>query len=231
MAAKELFKTTLFDDTNLVAYWRMEGNSNDSKGSYNGSDTAVTYGTSYGIFNQGANFNGSSSIIDVSSVPSISSNVSFCAWIKPSSISSGEKSILTIHVNSYSNYFYTLTYFNNAGTISLVFAKFDGTNNPVVSYTVTLPTTSWSFICGVKDGSNLYLYLNGSKVGTTTDTTTSTPTYTNINIGGENGKSKWFDGNIDDVAIFSRALSSTEVSNLYNGTLSNRFNEGFFNFF
>ncbi len=61
--AVELFTYPLFLDANLVAYWRMEGNSNDSKGSNNGTDSNITYSNANGRFGQGAAFNGTTSSI------------------------------------------------------------------------------------------------------------------------------------------------------------------------
>ena len=49
----QLADTSLFSDANLVSYYKLEGNSNDSKGSNNGTDTSVDYGTAYGKFGQG----------------------------------------------------------------------------------------------------------------------------------------------------------------------------------
>lgn len=39
----DLTHTSLINDANLVAYWKFDGDSIDSKGSYDGSDSGVTY--------------------------------------------------------------------------------------------------------------------------------------------------------------------------------------------
>lgn len=59
---RPLSATKFINDASLVSYWPLDGNSNDAKGSNNGTDTSVTYGTSYVPyvnFGQGANYNGS----------------------------------------------------------------------------------------------------------------------------------------------------------------------------
>ena len=43
---------------NLISYWKFEGNSNDSIGANNGTDTTVSYNSSYGKIGQGVNTNG-----------------------------------------------------------------------------------------------------------------------------------------------------------------------------
>jgi hypothetical protein len=86
--AEELLTTNLFSDPNLVAYYRFEGNANDSKGSFNGSSSNVTFGTSYGVFNQGGNFNGSSSKIDIASFFSAAvPNMTIIFWLQTTATS------------------------------------------------------------------------------------------------------------------------------------------------
>src|ERR1051326_1866471 len=88
---KEIYRTKLFNDPALVSYWRFEGNSNDSKGSNNGSDTSITYSSGNGNFGQGAGFNGSSSkivITDNSSLHLLSA-FTILGWIKASGTLNG----------------------------------------------------------------------------------------------------------------------------------------------
>ena len=51
---------------NIVAYYKLDGNSNDSVGTNNGTDTAITYSVANGKINQGAGYNGSTSKITIS---------------------------------------------------------------------------------------------------------------------------------------------------------------------
>jgi hypothetical protein len=74
----------------------------------------------------------------------------------------------------------------------------------------------WAFVCATSDGTNQIVYLNGSSDGTG-----SRAVLTNadtIAIGRRNYPSAegYFDGLIDEVAIWSRALTSDEVTSLYN---------------
>ncbi|NTW32788.1 MAG: LamG domain-containing protein, partial [Bacteroidetes bacterium] len=85
-AQQELYSTPFFSDANLVAYWRLEGNSQDAKGSNNGSDVDMSYDNSYGKFGKGAYFNGSSSKISISNdFVSGGKIFSISAWINPTS--------------------------------------------------------------------------------------------------------------------------------------------------
>ena len=60
---RPLSATKFINDANLVSYWKLDGNSNDSKGSNNGTDTGMSY--SAGLFDSAGVFNGSSSNINI----------------------------------------------------------------------------------------------------------------------------------------------------------------------
>ena len=82
-----------------------------------------------------------------------------------------------------------------------------------------LNTNAWNHIVGVIDGSTSTLYLNGSSVGTGTVTDTGTH---NIYIGARDNvgtADQFFNGKLDQVRIFQKALSSSEVSTLYAETV------------
>ncbi|MEZ2146365.1 LamG-like jellyroll fold domain-containing protein [Bradyrhizobium sp. DN5] len=70
-----------------VAYWKLDGNSQDSAGTNNGSNTNINYSTNQGVVNQGAAFNGTSSHIDIAGPLSGMVNTSVSAWIKTSAAS------------------------------------------------------------------------------------------------------------------------------------------------
>lgn len=62
------------------------------------------------------------------------------------------------------------------------------------------------------------LYIDGSLNATATDTTTVSTTNTSpVGIGSRGATGSYlFPGSIDDVRIYNRALSATEVQQLYN---------------
>lgn len=70
-----------------------------------------------------------------------------------------------------------------------------------------------------KNNSTLYLYVDGSLVNTFTNTTQWSSGANPTNIGCWNGivgERGFFDGKIDDVGIWNRALTTQEVTQLYN---------------
>jgi len=80
----------------------------------------------------------------------------------------------------------------------------------------------WYHVALVHDGTSVTLYLNGSSLGTNTGVTSANQTWigTNFNIGRYGvGASYYWNGWIDEVSVFNRALTSSEVTNIYSNKL------------
>ena len=80
----------------------------------------------------------------------------------------------------------------------------------------TVPLNTWSFVAAVWDSSSVSLYVNGA-LTSATSTTGSGNSSTVTNIGAEN-TTRQFNGSIDDVRIYSKALSAQDIQDLYNET-------------
>tara|TARA_R100001126_G_C4803921_1_gene138338 strand:- start:1 stop:762 length:762 start_codon:yes stop_codon:yes gene_type:complete len=80
---------------------------------------------------------------------------------------------------------------------------------------------NWKHIVFVADGSSSFIYINGSLDATGSTKIQASANSSNYVFGARSGGSFAFDGQLDQIAIFNRALSSTEVSALYNsGTVT-----------
>ncbi|MCD6216075.1 MAG: LamG domain-containing protein [Candidatus Aenigmarchaeota archaeon] len=98
--------------------------------------------------------------------------------------------------------------------------KFTVWHNGSVAWTAVSPTieaNKWYHITGVynKEDSNIKIYLNGiaSSPVTTTDSIADVATSTRIGWGAN--ANRFFNGIIDDVRIYNRALSAGEIKSLY----------------
>lgn len=197
--------STLRNDASLVAYYRMEGNSLDSKGTNNGADTAITYSAENGRFGQGAFFNGTiSKILVPHAAALLPSNITVMAWV---SATVGD-AIVQKDWGTGWNLFYT------DGVA--VFSITDQIYNKKATSTTTIVNTGWHLIIGTYDGTNVKIYVDGRleqsvNIAGTVATGTA-PVYIGANNYGGFSATK-----IDDVAIFSRALTAAEISNFYNG--------------
>ncbi len=75
-------------------------------------------------------------------------------------------------------------------------------------------------VVGVYDGSRLLLYVNGTEVGNITQTGAINNGGDYAYIGSDNGSSQFFNGNLGDIRVYNRALSSTEIEDNYNGEIT-----------
>ncbi len=110
----------------------------------------------------------------------------------------------------------------NAGSSPNVFLFTDGvnSNNNICVTGSQIPSlNAWHHIVFIFNGSTDFAYyLDGTSALTGTFGTTINTNTTGINIGVNSASSYYFDGLLDDVRIYNRALSAQEVQDLYNAT-------------
>lgn len=230
MAANELINTSLFNDANLVSYWRMEANSNDSKGANNGTDTTITYSAGNGKFGQGAGFNGTSSFIAIADHASldITGALTITAWVKPNDATPNRVQVVFCKgdTNNAAGLVYDLTCNSRqvGGGVS------NGTSFNSVTGGSTMSDNAYHHLAIVYvPSTSLTVYLDGVQDGQNTTTIISSiqSTADAAAIGRDGDVSQnFFKDNIDECAIFSRALTATEIRELALGTAA----EGDFKF-
>jgi hypothetical protein len=227
MAALELFNTTLFNDANLVSYWRFEANSTDSKDSNNGTDTSISYSVSNGKFGQGAGFTAATPskivLTDAANLKQ-TGNFTVLAWVKTSTTGTDKSVFSSMNYDTVkyggircavlsTNKFYGFTSDNVAGA----------SNFATITGSTTVTDNNWHFVAFVWDGSNLRLYVDGSSDATAVARATA-PAYQATNYPGigimtlNAVDQQPFNGALDDIALFSRALSAAEILAHWNGT-------------
>ena len=205
---RELYYTSLFNDANLLSYWRMEGNSNDSKGSNHGVDTDMAYTASVSKFGQCAEFNGTSSFISTTSSALGTGDFTVMLWFKgvatptwrylfETFITTGDGLIITTWSGV------TRVSMGNWWTEAISGGSISDTD------------TDWHHIAVTRSGTTVTCYLDGVQSGTsgTSSADISGPNYIG-KITNNADVSAYFPGRIDDVAIFNRALSVSEIENL-----------------
>ena len=89
------------------------------------------------------------------------------------------------------------------------------------SFTVsTWSTGQWYHLTTVHAGTSLEVYLDGSSIGTATVSAVASNQGNNLNIGhwtnGVGSVGNYLDGKMDEVALFTSALSSSDVTAIYN---------------
>ena len=212
--------STSFADLNngLVAYFPFNGNANDLSGNgHNGTVFGAVLTTDrFGNANSAYSFDGVNDYIDLSNTAGLnftSGGFTLAAWVKFTA-DNNDDAIIGKHINGYWN-----GYFLGAGNIggpANVF-NFYVSNDPRSITTETYNDGNYHFVAGSYDGAYQYLYVDGVLKSSRQNTYTTTNNI-NISIGRHSAQSDiyggYFSGVIDDVRIYNRSLSASEIQQL-----------------
>jgi hypothetical protein len=213
---------------NIAAYWKFDEGSGttaaDAVGGNDGTLTGSPSWTTSGLVNDAITYNGSSQYTKTSSGLSVSSAFTVALWVNPSVTlsSSGDYGIFEYGTASASKIAIELN--ASGGSARLLTPDLSNTSYYADSSYVGVTSfnaNTWYFIVLIYDGSTKKLYANGatdSHMGVSATGTIGSGTQ--FMVGGDqhgsSGAAHYFPGTIDEVGIWSRALTATEISQLYN---------------
>jgi hypothetical protein len=207
--------------TGLIARYPFSGDASDASG--NGNNGTLVGGMALttdrsGAPNSAYQFNGLNSYISVPNSASLSSPTTAmtqAAWISiagPSQVGGGFDPIIMKSVTSENGFMYRMncetTYFG---------AAYNNWNTHL-SASQAIPLNEWHHVATVFNGSTIKFYFDGLPVGTQPMALTIVSDTRPLTIGGDfPGSPEYFNGKIDDVALYSRALSDADILQLYSG--------------
>ena len=205
----------------LVSWWRGEGNANDSADSNNGS-LLNGGGYSTGAIGTGFSFDGVNDHVRIADSANLhlTSAFTLAAWVNPASHGSYDEilskwgAVFPVTHNGY-------TFSIHPDGRSYVAVSSNGTDAGAnVFTTTTIPLNAWTHLAGTYDGSKLRIYINGVLNNEMLYSGGVFPTLDNLSIGGVIGGAgvgdgiSFFDGKIDEVMIYNRALNGSELVTL-----------------
>jgi hypothetical protein len=95
-----------------------------------------------------------------------------------------------------------------------------GSSGPTLLSQNPATAGTWTYLVLERSGSTVTLYVNGQQAAQTTGVTGALNTSTNaLSIGRLTGGSDYFNGSIDEVAIYNTALSASQIWNHYTAAL------------
>ena len=193
------------DSTSSSAY---NGTATNVLYAYNGTPTNITYAA--GKFGDAAVFNGSTSSILLSNTMFDTAGVlSVSVWFKTTEVS-GYGMVLA---NRYGTHTFFIELYTN-GTLQ---AGNWGGSSLNISTTSTVTDGNWHHYAYVNNSGAISVYLDGALENTGTQSFFSQPLTNGNQIGNWDGSnSESFDGQIDQMRIFSSALNAAQVTQLYN---------------
>jgi len=202
----------IIDKAPETAFYKLNDNAYDSAGGFDGTASNITY--TNGLFGKAASFNGSTSEITTSLDIPHTSDFSVSFWVKIDTFAND-----VICTDGSFDTSSVLGFGFQAGTSgsTIIFYVASGSNlfNAQVS---SLSTDTWYHVVGVCDlTNNIKLYINGNLEQTTTYTSASRNDRNNFRIGRDYSTGgRFFPGDLDQIRVFDQAISSNQVSDLYN---------------
>ncbi|MGR9108006.1 MAG: LamG-like jellyroll fold domain-containing protein [Gammaproteobacteria bacterium] len=144
----------------------------------------------------------------------LSTGLSLEAWVYPRSLTNGGKSLIVKETSGgaayslYANY----TRYNSIGSSNFPFSSFYNGVYQVIAAPDQLPVNQWTHVASTYDGQNQRFYVNGVEVANRSENGLIDVSGGNLRIGGNSVWGEFFDGYIDEVRIYNRALTETEVN-------------------
>jgi len=203
----------LDEAVNAQTFLDVSGQGNDGACAGNACPTAGLSGR----FGRTAQFDGVNDVITVGNpaVLRLTGSLSLAAWFKTAA-PVGNYRTLVSKWDSVTNGSYTLGWENTGG---LRFCLSNGTRMVCASSGQAHNDGKWHHVVGAWDGAAATIYVDGAAVTATPDATFGpiADTTRNVKIGADDngGGDRFFNGQIDEVAIYRRALSANEITELY----------------
>lgn len=204
---------------NLVGYWKLDessGNAADSVGTNTGVNTDVTYQA--GRINNGALFNSTTDKILFGSVPvtaDTSQSATYNIWFKTSS--TARQTIMSFGDSATNKgFFVEINQATTNGFVTIDWAGFNGRTSAI-----NVADGFWHMCTVVLSTTVASLFIDATQIGAT---------FTNGSLQilgtGDNGRALGerlymdstdrMQGMLDEFGVWSRALSGTEITTLYN---------------
>jgi hypothetical protein len=207
-------------NSSLVAHYTFDdGSASDSSGNGSGGTVNGATLTTGRIGAGGLSFDGVDDHVLLSNVVIPTTDITFCVWFYPKSGAPSRSGSLInntkffVAVDTFNDPNFKIQFSNNEGVNT-------GNSNPFSS-------EDWHHICMVRSGSTGSVYLDGALSGTANQnigTPASTAFHPALGQYSSIGGGSLY-GILDDVRIYNRALDAGEVSQIYNGDLSNPVND------
>jgi gliding motility-associated-like protein len=212
-----------------VAQYNFSGNANDSRGGNHGTVNGASLTTDrFGISNSAYQFTASSSnYISIPPCPFLLNNYSYSVWVKLSTSPASGSAYIYLSIGSNADQNMQVENNQNNGAMGYLtgftltaYMKNGSTVSTGGVASGTLPSNSvWYHVVCTRDNNYFKVYVNGCLVSTSTSYSGALPYYGTstmaARIGARQSGSKYFNGALDDVGIYSKVLSANEIARLY----------------
>ncbi|MBA4372574.1 MAG: hypothetical protein C0402_06890 [Thermodesulfovibrio sp.] len=194
----------------LAGWWTGDGNANDISGGHNGT---LMNGATYeaGRVGQAFSFNGANDYVAIPAHVSMNLGTEFTVdfWMQPAvTIDPSDPLMHTLLFKGDSN---LIDIANGDGRIEII-----GPAQRPTSVTSTWTAGQWYHIAVTFDSGGYKIFVNGLQEGSSPDTYSIFGNMSELDLGGGFAPDTDFNGLIDEIEVFTRALSDQEIIAIYN---------------
>lgn len=208
-------------NSGLIACYPFSGNANDATSNgHNGTVFGpVLTNDRFGLAGSAYQFDGVDDYIDIGSFSTFtqSDDFSISVWIKPNQVK--PQTILMLQPDDFYDRFNAMAYYSHNGVSSTVWDYGNCTAGGRLMQIGTVFSPAWQhFVFTVEQGVGMKVYINGVLTNTLSTSSTITNRQRNLWIGGgwdAAGALFYFDGIIDDMRLYDRAVNGAEVQALH----------------
>ncbi|MFA7402346.1 MAG: Ig-like domain-containing protein, partial [Pelobacteraceae bacterium] len=200
-------------DTDIAGLWHLDGNWQDYSG--NGNHGTPNNGAAFTAERiEGAAAGSFDGVNDYASIADsagldVTTAMTLEAWIKPNDVSSSRQIISKYGASG--NYSYQIG-LAATGQIRCDISGNGSTVDSLVSTNAPITLNAWQHVAATFNAGALKLYVNGVEVASKTSTITALKAGTTpLNIGRDPAGQYFFNGLIDEVAVYKRALTMEEI--------------------
>ena len=197
--------------TGLVAAYGFDEGSGtttaDQSGNGNTGSLANTVWSAAGKYGNALSFNGTNARVNVNDSTSLHLTNGFTleAWIRPNALNDWHTVVLKERTGYYAEALYANTDTQRPSAHVFTAADHD------LRGPSKLPVGAWSHVAATYNGSTLALWLNGTQVASQAATGTIAANTGPLRIGGNAIWGEWFNGLIDEVRVYNKALTASEI--------------------
>ena len=206
----------------IIANYRFDGNADDAASNNAGTlqGAPAQSADRFNVANKAFSFNGSSDYVSTANSYNNPNDFTISLWFKTATTSGGKLIGFGNAQTGSSGQYDRHIYMNNAGQIYFgVYPNTVVTVNSSASYN----DDTWHLATATLSAAGMVLYVDGVQVGSNSTTTVGQDyvgywriAYDNCSGWTSSPSNFYFNGRLDDVLIYSRALSAGEVGVLYN---------------
>ncbi len=198
----------------LVGGWSFDEGAGPTAGdrSGRGNTGTLTGGPSWttsGRYGGALVFDGVNDLVTIPDAASLdlTNQLTMAAWVRPTALGSWKQVLLKERPGGLAYALYATGNASQRPNATLTIGGDREVNAPAA-----LATNTWTHLAMTYDGAVMRLYVNGSQVATRNQTGSTVVSAGPLQIGGNTiWNSEWFTGAIDDVRLYNRALTATEV--------------------